>query len=119
MKTKYWILLMVTLLVVSVCFSIPTLLPTEDARYAEIISTNRLVQTVDLNIDCQIPVTTPDGGKNIITVQNGNIGVTEANCPDHYCMDRGMCRNGAQIICLPNRLIIRFAGSQEIDSIAG
>ena len=118
MKTKYWILLIIVLLVGSICFSIPLFLSKEEARYAEIISNNQLVQTVDLNIDCEILVTTATGGKNIITVQNGSIGVTEANCPDHYCMDRGMCSNGVQIVCLPNRLIIRFAGTQEIDSIA-
>lgn len=119
MKTKYWILLMVVLLVGSLCFSIPLLLPKENARYAEIISNNQVVQTVDLNVNCEIPIITPDGGKNIITVQNGSIGVTEANCPDHYCMDRGMCSNGAQIVCLPNRLIILFLDNQKIDSISG
>ena len=119
MKTKYWILLLAALLVVSIGFSIPMLLPKEDAGYAEIISRNQLVTRVDLSIDCEIPIINSDGGKNIITVRDGKIGVTEANCPDHYCMDRGMCSSGTQIVCLPNRLIIRFLTTLEIDSIVG
>ena len=119
MKTKYWILLLSMLLVVSIGFSIPMLLPKQDARYAEIFSYNRLVQRIDLGIDCEIPVTTSDGGRNVVSVRDGKIGVTEANCPDHYCMSRGMCSNGAQIVCLPNHLIIRFVTTLEIDSVAG
>ena len=119
MKTKYWVLLLAVLLVVSIGFSVPMLLPKEDARYAEIFSHDQLMQLVDLSIDCDIPITTSGGGKNVVTVQDGKIGVTEANCPDHYCMDRGMCSNGTQIVCLPNRLIIRFVTTLEIDSISG
>ena len=119
MKTKYWILLLSTLLVVSIGFSISLLLPKQDALYAEILSHNQLVQRVDLSIDCEIPITTSDGGRNVVSVRDGKIGVIEANCPDHYCMDRGMCSTRTQIVCLPNRLIIRFLAVSEIDSIVG
>ncbi|MBQ5653356.1 MAG: hypothetical protein IIV28_00995, partial [Alistipes sp.] len=30
----------------------------------------------------------------MITVQDGKIGVSEATCPDHYCMKRGYCNSG-------------------------
>ena len=119
MKTKYWVLLLSVLFVMSIGLSIPLLLPGEDARYAEIVSHGQRIQSIDLSIDCEIPVTTTGGGKNIVTVRDGRIGVTEANCPDHHCMDRGMCSNGTQIVCLPNRLIIRFLDTSEIDAIVG
>ena len=47
------------------------------------------------------------------------IAVTAATCPDHYCMHRGFCDRGTQIVCLPNRLVIRFLGEQNIDAVAG
>ena len=119
MKTKYWIALLCILLVVCLGLSIPLLMPGEDARYAEIISDGQKIGVVDLHTDAQFTVTSPNGGENIITVQDGKIGVTAASCPDHYCMDRGMCSSGVQIVCLPNRLIIRFAGTQVLDTVVG
>jgi hypothetical protein len=58
-------------------------------------------------------------GSNTISVKDGKIAVTQADCPDHYCMDRGFCDGGAQIVCLPNRLVIKFVAPQEIDGVVG
>ena len=119
MKTKYWIAVLAAVLLVCTGLSIPLLLPGGDAAYAQIISDGQVMHTVPLNVDRQIHITTAKGGQNTVTVQDGAIGVTEASCPDHYCMDRGMCSNGAQIVCLPNRLVIRFLDSQGPDTVAG
>ena len=119
MKTKYWIAILSLMLLGCLALSFPLLLPQEDARFAEITSDGQLLYTVDLAIDRTIHISAADGGKNTITVKDGKIGVTEANCPDHYCMDRGMCSSGAQIVCLPNRLVIQFRGELAVDSIAG
>ena len=119
MKTKYWIILLAIILVACCGLSIPLLIPQKNAAYAEIISDGQVMQVVSLNTDREIRITTVNGGQNTITVSGGKIGVTEANCPDHYCMDRGMCSSGAQIVCLPNRLVIRFQGTQAVDSVAG
>lgn len=119
MKTKYWIILIILIFLGCIGFSLPLLLPSEDAVYAEVISDGQTVRLVDLRAEQEFQITTKHGGENTITVRDGKIGVTKASCPDHYCMDRGMCSSGAQIVCLPNRLIIRFKGSQIPDSIAG
>ena len=99
--------------------SIPLLFSWQDAAFAQIISDGQVMQTVDLSIDQEIHIATSWGGRNTVTVKDGAIGVAEANCPDHYCMNRGMCSGGAQIVCLPNRLVIRFKGRQTVDSITG
>jgi len=119
MKTKTWILLLILLLILCISLSIPLLLPGEAAACAEIRSQGQLIKVVDLQIDQEYTVETPDGGRNVITVKDGKIAVTEANCPDHYCMHRGFCSSGAQIVCLPNQLVIQFAGPQEVDGIVG
>ena len=54
-----------------------------------------------------------------LAVKDGKIAVTQASCPDHHCMARGFCNSGAQIVCLPNRLVIEFLGDQEIDAAIG
>ena len=119
MKTKYWILLFCALLAVCLGLCIPLLCPAETARSAEIISDGKSIKTVSLSEDGVFVVPSPTGGENTVTVKDGKIGVTAATCPDHYCMGRGMCSEGVQIVCLPNRLIIRFTSDQEVDAVVG
>ncbi len=117
MKTKYWIALLVALLAVCLGLSLFTM-GGEDASRARITSNGRLIRTVDLSFDQEFTVEA-EGGYNVVTVKGGKIAVTEASCPDHYCMARGFCSRGTQIVCLPNRLVIEFLGEAEIDGIVG
>ena len=119
MKTKSWVILLALILIACIGLSIPLLLPGRASSGAEIISDGQVLYRVDLQLDRQFQITTPAGGSNIVTVKDGKIAVTEANCPDHYCMDRGFCSGGTQIVCLPNRLVIQFVGEQEVDGLAG
>ena len=114
LKTKTWIILFALIGAVCIFFSLP-LLSREEARFAKITSKGETVKTVDLSIDQEFTV----DGKNTVTVRDGKIAVTWADCPDHYCMKRGFCSGGADIVCLPNRLVIEFLGEQEIDAAIG
>ena len=118
MKTRTWILLLAALLVLCLGLSVFLLRPRE-ADLAEISSQGRVLKTVDLHLDQEFTVTTPEGGSNVITVRDGKIAVTQASCPDHYCMDRGFRGGGTQIVCLPNRLVIRFLNRQSVDAVVG
>ena len=119
MKTRTWILIFALILIICLGVSFFLLTPDEASTQALITSHGEIVKTVDLRIDQEFTVTTESGGINIITVQDGKIAVTEANCPDHYCMKRGFCHSGADIVCLPNRLVIHFTAEQEIDLVIG
>ena len=114
MKTKYWILIFAAVAAACIALSLP-LLRTEQARFAKITSKGVEVKTVDLLIDQEFTV----DGKNTVTVSGGKIAVTWADCPDHYCMKRGFCSGGTDIVCLPNRLVITFLGEQEVDAAIG
>ena len=118
MKTRTWILLLAVLLAVCLGASFFLLSPGEASDLAQITSQGKVVRTVDLRIDQEFTITTEDGS-NTVTVKDGKIAVTAATCPDHYCMERGFCNSGAQIVCLPNRLVISFLGSQESDAVVG
>ena len=119
MKTKYWIILLAAALVLCLGLGVVLMMPGEAATHAEIVSGGEVLKTVDLRIDQEILVEADNGGENLVLVKDGKIGVAEATCPDHYCMHRGMCNSGAQIVCLPNKLVIRFVGEQEIDMVVG
>ena len=117
MKTKYWIAILAAVLAACIGLSLLTF-GGETASRAQISSGGRVVRTVDLSINQEFTVET-EGGYNIVTVKDGKIAVTEASCPDHYCMARGFCNSGAQIVCLPNKLVIEFLEEQEIDFVVG
>ena len=119
MKTKYWALLLAGVLVVSLGLSFLLLIPRDTADSAEIYSDGKLLRTVSLSTDQEFTVQTPQGGHNTVTVKNGKIAVTDADCPDHYCMARGFCAAGPGIVCLPNRLVIRFVEETDVDAAVG
>ena len=117
MKTKIWIVSLMLVLLACVGFSFWLLRPT-DAAAVEVWSEGKLVKTVSLSADQTFTVET-EKGINVITVSGGKVAVTEANCPDKYCMARGFCSGGTQIVCLPNRLVLKFTGETSIDGVAG
>ena len=119
MKTKTWCMALGGALLVCLGLSIALLRPGTAARRAEIRSGGNLVKTVDLRVGQTFTVTAEGGGENVISVRDGKIAVTQASCPDHYCMARGYCNSGAQIVCLPNRLTITFLGEGEVDAAVG
>ena len=119
MKTRTLIILFAAIFVLSLGAGLYFLMPGEASASAEITRQGQVIKTVDLRIDQTFTVESEDGGYNVITVQDGKIGVTEASCPDHYCMMRGFCDSGTEIVCLPNKISIRFVGQQEIDAIVG
>ena len=118
MKTKYWIAILAAILVISTVASMTLFMPGEESSWAQVSTDGNVDRMVNLLIDQQFTVPCP-GGYNTVTVRDGKIAVTEATCPDHYCMMRGFCDSGTEIVCLPNKISIRFVGQQEIDAIVG
>ena len=119
MKTRSWIVIFSVILAVCLGASFYFFSPGEASTHAEIARQGQVVKTVDLRIDQEFTVDSENGGYNTVTVKDGKIAVTQASCPDHYCMKRGFCNSGTEIVCLPNRMTIRFLGVQEIDAVIG
>lgn len=118
MKTKAVIVVLAIVAAVCVALSLWLLLPREDAAAVKVISEGKVLYTLPLSEDTQIRIAT-DRGENVVTVKDGKVAVTEASCPDHYCMHRGWCSGGGQIVCLPNRLVLEFTGKKTVDGVAG
>ena len=119
MKTRLWIAILAVVLILSAASAFLLLRPGQDAAQARILSGGKEVCVVDLSRDQTFTVPSPNGGHNVITVSGGKIAVTEASCPDHYCAKRGFCSSGADIVCLPNQLVIQFLAEQELDAAVG
>ena len=117
MRSKLWAGLIGLVLAICLGLSVWVMWPRTASR-VEVRSDGRLLKTLSLEEDCVLTVKSAEG-INTVTVKNGKVAVTQADCPDHYCMDRGFCSGGAQIVCLPNRLVLKFADETEVDGVAG
>ena len=118
MKTKFWIFLTGLILVVCAAFSLWLFRSADTASTVTVISEGKVLYSLSLSVDRTIYVES-SRGNNVITIQDGKVAVTEADCPDGHCMARGFCNGGAQIVCLPNRLVSQFSSDPAIDGITG
>ena len=118
MGSKQWGICIGVLLLLCIATSVSIFVPREPAAEAEIWLHGELLRVVKLQEDQTFTVETEDG-RNVITVKDGKIAVTDADCPDGYCMRRGFCHSGTDIVCLPNRLVIKFIGTSDVDAVVG
>lgn len=53
-------------------------------------------------------------GENIILIENGEICVSHADCPDKTCVKTGKLNSAAlPIVCLPHHLVIRYVENND------
>lgn len=111
---------MLTAVILIVCLGLTLWLyrSGEAASTVTVISEGKVLYTLSLSVDQTIAISSKRG-TNTVTVKDGKVAVTQADCPDGYCMARGFCDRGAQIVCLPNRLVLQFSADPAIDGVAG
>lgn len=95
----------------------------EDRPVARITRDGVLLEEIDLTtVDQPYTLTFEDeSGRNVVTVEQGRIRVSEADCPDRVCVNQGWISDGTvPIVCLPHRLMIEIkGGGGELDGGAG
>ena len=117
MKTKFWIMGLVVVLIGCAVLSAWLLRPTE-ANSVEVWVDGKLTDTYSLSEDTSFTITA-ENATNTIEIKDGKVAVTAANCPDQYCVKRGWCSGGAQIVCLPHKIVLKFTNESVIDGISG
>lgn len=76
--------------------------------------------SIDQNTTEDYRIETHDG-YNIVSVNKGNISITEADCPGQYCVKKGWVTGANDIIvCLPHKLVVELVGidNDEVDFIS-
>ena len=88
----------------------------------EIISGGQVLYTLDLSREPDRDITVEyEGRKNIIRIEGHDIYMLEAECPDHTCVKTGrLSTAGVPIVCLPNKLMIRYKAENggDVDAAA-
>lgn len=85
---------------------------------ADIYQNGGFLQSIPLKADTssQFTIIGENGCYNEVTVKNGAIAITEANCPDKLCIHQGYISNSLlPITCLPNRVVIQVRESTSIN----
>lgn len=61
-----------------------------------------------------------NGGYNRLVIKDGKAYITDADCPDKYCVDKGyVSQKGQVIVCLPHKLTVKIeTGAVESDNSA-
>ena len=73
-------------------------------------------KTVPLHKDAVINVVSGENGEyvNTVTVKDGAVSVSYANCPDRYCeKHRAIKYKGESIACLPHGLAVTVEGGED------
>ena len=117
MKSKHWAAVLAVLVIVCLFLTFFLRAPGKPATHAEIRSGSSST-IIDLSEDQEFLLEC-ENGYNVITVRGGKIAVTEADCPDQYCVRQGFCNSGVEIVCLPHELVIRFLNDDGIDGAIG
>ncbi|XCP83499.1 NusG domain II-containing protein [Roseburia hominis] len=117
-KKNDWILLGIVLGAALVIFAVRYFTGSTDSGYVEVRVDGEVTGTYDLAKDQEIVL---GGGKNTMTIRDGKVKMTEANCPDQLCMhQKAISRNQESIICLPNKIVLQIVNQDqaELDAVA-
>ena len=85
----------------------------------EILTGNKVFGVYDLAEDQTIRI----GDTNVCEIRDGEVRMTEADCPDQICVHSvPITGEGGSIVCLPNHIVLRVTDAdhakREVDSIA-
>lgn len=116
MKTRTWILILGGLFAALAALVLFQRLSAVPAQRAEIYVDGVLYRSVDLSQDETFRIET-ERGWNEIEILEGKLCVARASCPDGDCIRCGWKNSGAPIVCLPNRVSIRFTDSAGLDGM--
>lgn len=82
-----------------------------EQQLVEIVQNGTVLYTIDLADaeDQEIVITSADGKTNTVTIENGAIRISHAECPDQTCVKSGVLYSESlPIVCLPNQVIVRY-----------
>ncbi|MDI9485236.1 MAG: NusG domain II-containing protein [Bacillota bacterium] len=73
----------------------------------------QVINEFDLSVDMSPLRIETRHGYNVVEIADGQVRVSEADCPDLLCVHTGWRRHAGQVIvCLPHYFIVRIVGDE-------
>lgn len=102
MPKKADIILIAALALLAILTLLFPLLNTASGSEAVILVKNEELYRLPLEKDTHI-----DLGTNVVKIENGEVSVESATCPDKVCVHHSPIKNkGEAIICVPNGVVV-------------
>lgn len=115
------VLLLLVLVIGGICVLVMALRPAAVNGIVEITVDGAVYQQLPLSEDADLMIEGYDGGENHLIIQNGTVHMESASCPDGICVrHHAITKDGENIICLPNRVVVTIHGGEEgsVDAVA-
>lgn len=111
---KDMILLFGILLTAFVLWMFPILLNTDTPAQVKIFQDGREIGAYSVLEDRTVSIPYEEEGYNLLLISEGQVSVSDADCPDGLCIRQGaIARKGESIICLPHKLVIQIESKEE------
>ena len=96
----------------------PRFLPASAAGQLVTVRTPGTFVEFPLNSDGNHPVHGPLGNA-LLVIEGGRAHLENAPCPLKICEAMGpIDRSGQVIVCLPNRIVVKVSGPEEVDAVS-
>ncbi len=111
------VIVMVVVLVLALLgYTAMRLVAPPSARAARVVALIEGIEVLSVPLSQPGTYKVPQSGDavNAFTIADGMVRMTDANCPDSWCMKKGaVSRTADQIVCLPHKLILQLEGEAE------
>ncbi|MBR5641370.1 MAG: NusG domain II-containing protein [Firmicutes bacterium] len=85
----------------------------KDGAFARVTVDGEVYGTYSLAEDRTVDVVT-SYGHNVLCIEGGKVWVSEADCPNHDCVEKGaIAKTGQIILCLPHKLSVTVVNEGE------
>ncbi len=114
------VLVLLCIIISAAVYFIINIYVKKDGAYAVVKVDGEIIRSLELNKNTSVIVHGYQGGSNTIVVDNGQVYMTDADCPDKLCERTGrISRTGESIVCLPHRVVVEIQGNtaERIDSV--
>ena len=112
-KHRADIILVASILVVGIIALLAFNLFKKEGKYVEVEVNYEVVATYPLSVNAEYEI---NGGTNILVIEDGKAYLRYSECPDQTCVlgrsffGNKISRVNDEIVCLPNRVVVRIIG---------
>ena len=119
-STKFWLLIIGVILVVAVAGLLVIQTLREEGAQVVITWNGQVDGTYPLDENQTFVFEGENGGYNVVTIEDGFVFMSEANCPDQICVKHKPLNQTADpIVCLPNKLVVEVIASETENQLDG